>query len=246
MTRLFLQALAMTSRPVATSSGRIDSTLRPCCAGEQLHDAAVVRVVGAIGRRVSGACWSRCPAQSRTLLRTSPGRRTCPAGPTSTSRRVPTTASPAAASASRSTLKELAEILDANAKSCSHNAVFSLAYLRMTQTYGWSREIPGYYQDVPFANHQDAVFAKYYTDAYTNWANGNRAAVPQAWLIAFDAAEEQEAVRLRRPDAGHERAHQPRPAVRARLGRPRRAGRLVAQARLRQGRGVARTPPPSR
>jgi hypothetical protein len=65
--------------------------------------------------------------------------------------------------------------------------VFALAYTRITQTYVWSRE-QGYYEDVPFANHQDAVFAKYYTDAWTNWSNGNRAAVPQAWLTAFDAA----------------------------------------------------------
>jgi len=88
----------------------------------------------------------------------------------------------------KATLKELADIHETNTKSCSHNAPFSLAYLRMTQTYGWSREIPGYYQDVPFANHQDAVFAKYYIEAFRNWQAGNRSAVPQAWLIAFDAA----------------------------------------------------------
>jgi hypothetical protein len=88
----------------------------------------------------------------------------------------------------KGTLKELADIHDANAKSCSHNAPFSLAYLRMTQTYGWSRDIPDYYEDVPFANHQDAVFAKYYIDAFRNWQAGDRAAVPQAWLIAFDSA----------------------------------------------------------
>jgi hypothetical protein len=35
----------------------------------------------------------------------------------------------------------------------------------------------------------DAVFAKYYTDAYYNWSSGNRAAVPQAWVYAFDAGK---------------------------------------------------------
>ena len=89
----------------------------------------------------------------------------------------------------KSTLKELADIFESNAKSCSHNAPFSMAYLRMTQTYGWSRDMDGYYQDVPFANHQDATFAKYYIDAFRNWQSGNRAAVPQSWLIAFDAAQ---------------------------------------------------------
>ncbi len=88
----------------------------------------------------------------------------------------------------KATLRELADINDANARSCSHNAPFSLAYLRMTQTYGWAREVPGYYQDVPVQNHLDAVFAKYYIDAFRSWEQGKRAKVPQAWLMAFDAA----------------------------------------------------------
>jgi hypothetical protein len=88
------------------------------------------------------------------------------------------------------TLKELARIADETAKSCSHDAVFARAYLRMTQTYGWSRDIPGYYEDVPFANHQDAVFAKYFTDAYDAYQSGDRASVPAAWRIAFDASRD--------------------------------------------------------
>ena len=92
----------------------------------------------------------------------------------------------------KATLKELARIADGTARSCSHDAVFSRAYLRMTQTYGWSRDIPGYYQDVPFANHQDAVFAKYYTDAYYAYQSGDRASVPEAWRIAFDASRDKQ------------------------------------------------------
>jgi len=92
----------------------------------------------------------------------------------------------------KATLKELARIADGTARSCSHDAVFARAYLRMTQTYGWSREIPGYYQDVPFANHQDAVFAKYYTDAYYAYQSGDRASVPEAWRIAFDASRDKQ------------------------------------------------------
>ena len=88
----------------------------------------------------------------------------------------------------KATLKELAAIADDTAKSCSHDAVFARAYLRMTQTYGWSRDIAGYYEDVPFANHQDAVFAKYYTDAYYGYRSG--ASVPEAWRIAFDASRD--------------------------------------------------------
>ncbi|MGZ4472502.1 MAG: DUF5995 family protein [Nocardioides sp.] len=88
----------------------------------------------------------------------------------------------------KATLKELARIADDTAKSCSHDAVFARAYVRMTQTYGWARDIPGYYQDVPFANHLDAVFAKYYTDAYYGYQSGDLASVPKAWQIAFDAS----------------------------------------------------------
>jgi hypothetical protein len=89
----------------------------------------------------------------------------------------------------QATLKEQSRIADQTAATCSHNAIFARAYVRMTQLYGYTRAIPGYYQDVPYFNHVDAVFARYYTDSYYNWQSGNRSAVPQAWLIALDAAK---------------------------------------------------------
>ena len=89
----------------------------------------------------------------------------------------------------KGTLKEQSRIADDTASSCSHNAVFARAYVRMTQLYGYTRDIPGYYQDVRYFNHVDAVFARYYTDAYYNWLGGNRGALPQAWLTAFEAAK---------------------------------------------------------
>ena len=88
----------------------------------------------------------------------------------------------------KQTLHELNRVLQETGKSCGHHAVFALAYTRITQTFAWSAEEPNYYENVPFANHQSAVFARYYTDAWTNWRTGNRAAVPRAWLTAFDAA----------------------------------------------------------
>jgi len=87
------------------------------------------------------------------------------------------------------TLGEQTRILNQNGQACNHNAVFALAYVRMTQTYGWTRDQAGYYDDVPYMNHMDAVFARYYTDAYYNWSQGSRSSVPQAWLYAFDAAK---------------------------------------------------------
>lgn len=90
----------------------------------------------------------------------------------------------------KGTLKEQSRIADDTARNCSHNAVFARAYVRMTQLYGYTRDIPGYYADVPYFNHVDAVFARYYTDAYYSWKNGDRGAVPQSWLTAFDAAKD--------------------------------------------------------
>lgn len=90
----------------------------------------------------------------------------------------------------KATRKELGRILGETGKSCSHNAIFALAYTRITQTYAWSRDIEGYYEDEAYMNHMDAVFAKYYTDAYYAYKNGARANVPQSWLTAFDAARD--------------------------------------------------------
>ena len=90
----------------------------------------------------------------------------------------------------KQTRKEFGRILKTEAQSCSHLAIFAMTYTRITQTYGWSRDIPGYYQDVPYINHMDAVFARYYTDAYYNYKGGDRADVPAAWLKAFDAARD--------------------------------------------------------
>jgi hypothetical protein len=89
----------------------------------------------------------------------------------------------------KATLRELSRIADSSASACGHDAVFARAYLRMTQLYGHTREIPGYYENVPAVNHLDAVFAKYYFDAYDNWKSGNRSQVPESWLIALDAAK---------------------------------------------------------
>ena len=86
------------------------------------------------------------------------------------------------------TIREMTRRFDTLAGACNHNAVFALAYLRTTQTYRWARDQAGFFADTPYVNHEDAVFARYYFDAYDSWASGNRAATPAAWRIAFDAA----------------------------------------------------------
>lgn len=77
------------------------------------------------------------------------------------------------------------------AASCSHQALFALTYLRVTQTYAWSARQPGYYADPAWTTHSVAVFAKYYLRAFDAWtADNNSAAVPPAWKTAFDAARD--------------------------------------------------------
>lgn len=87
------------------------------------------------------------------------------------------------------TIREMERRFAPLGQACDHNAVFALAYLRTTQTYEWARDQAGYFNDTPWVNHEDAVFAKYYFNAYDDWAAGNRSQVPQAWLLAFDAAD---------------------------------------------------------
>ncbi|MDQ3475873.1 MAG: DUF5995 family protein [Actinomycetota bacterium] len=75
------------------------------------------------------------------------------------------------------------------AENCHHNAVFSLAYLRTTEEYARTAAQPGAFDDTAFVNHEDAVFAEFYFQAYDAWAEGRKRAVPAAWQIAFRAAQ---------------------------------------------------------
>jgi uncharacterized protein DUF5995 len=88
------------------------------------------------------------------------------------------------------TIREMTNRLDPLASSCDHNAIFSLTYLRVTQAYRDTVvQNPSFFDDTPFVNHEDRVFALYYFSAYDDWAAGNVAKVPPAWRIAFDAAK---------------------------------------------------------
>jgi hypothetical protein len=76
--------------------------------------------------------------------------------------------------------------------SCDHDAIFALAYLRTTEAYRRAIDDPGFFADTPFVNHEDALFADFYFDAYDAWLAGDRAATPAAWEIAFGAADRRE------------------------------------------------------
>jgi hypothetical protein len=88
------------------------------------------------------------------------------------------------------TLKRMQRQASSTAAACDHRAVFSLAYYRTTQAYARVAADPDFLEDARFVNHEDAVFAAFYFDAYDNWSAGKHARVPAAWRIAFDAAED--------------------------------------------------------
>ncbi len=88
----------------------------------------------------------------------------------------------------RSMSRDLAKL----ARSCDHNAIFQLGYLRTTEAYYESSQIPGFYRDVPWMHHYDATFAEYYIGPQRAWDKGRVDEVPPAWREAFGSADAQE------------------------------------------------------
>ena len=85
-------------------------------------------------------------------------------------------------------IREMTRRFDDLAEDCDHDALFALAYLRTTEEYREAAMTPGFFSDTPFINFEDAVFARYYFQAYDAWHSGNTAATPAAWRVAFEAA----------------------------------------------------------
>jgi len=88
-----------------------------------------------------------------------------------------------------SVIREMTRRFDRQAAVCDHDAVFALTYLRTTEEYRRTIEDPTFFEDTAFVNHEDAVFARYYFEATDGWEKGTRSAVPEAWRIAFSAAD---------------------------------------------------------
>ncbi len=86
-------------------------------------------------------------------------------------------------------IREMDDRFEPLAAACDHNAMFSLTYLRTTEEYRRSATAPGFFTDPAFINHQDAVFARYYFDAWDAYRRGDLGAVSQSWRIAFSAAD---------------------------------------------------------
>jgi Family of unknown function (DUF5995) len=86
-------------------------------------------------------------------------------------------------------IREMSRRFDPLAASCDHDSIFSLAYLRTTEEYRRTINDPTFFEDTAFVNHEAAVFARLYFDAYDDWHRGRRTPVPPAWAIAFQAAD---------------------------------------------------------
>ena len=86
-------------------------------------------------------------------------------------------------------IREMTRRFDPLASSCSHNAVFALLYLIVTEYYREDVEDPNFFSDNAFVNYEDAYFAEQYFSAFDNWYDGQQELVPQAWQIAFAAAD---------------------------------------------------------
>jgi Family of unknown function (DUF5995) len=71
---------------------------------------------------------------------------------------------------------------------CDHKAAFALLYGRTTEGIR-SALRHGAFSDRPLWNQVTTAFGRYYLDALGAWRGGHRARAPEAWRIAFAAAE---------------------------------------------------------
>ena len=85
-------------------------------------------------------------------------------------------------------VQEMKRRLRPLAATCQHDAIFSLAYLRVTENVQAAQR-QGYFSDRKWLNRLDAVFADLYFDTMDDWHSGRRGKVSQAWRIALQAED---------------------------------------------------------
>jgi Family of unknown function (DUF5995) len=86
-------------------------------------------------------------------------------------------------------IAEMEERLAPLAASCDHDAIFSLAYLRVTQNVKAAAD-EGYFADRTWLTQVDAVFADLYFRTMDTWHAGRTGEVPEAWRIALTASDD--------------------------------------------------------
>ena len=125
----------------------------------------------------------------------------------------------------RAVVDEMDSRLEPLAASCDHKAAFAFMYRQVTDAV--ARAEPGFFRSAASLDRLDVVFASFYFDAYDTWRHGRRSNVPEAWRIAFAAADERRVQGIGDMLLGMN-AHISRDLPFA-LERLRRAGRTVAK-----------------
>jgi hypothetical protein len=88
-------------------------------------------------------------------------------------------------------IAEMKARLAPEAARCDHDAIFGLAYLRVTENVKAAAD-NGYFHDRKWLTQIDAVFAKKYFDTMDTWNAGNKAGVPHSWRIALQASDDKQ------------------------------------------------------
>ena len=81
-------------------------------------------------------------------------------------------------------IAEMKDRLAPEAAACDHDAIFGLAYLRVTENVKAAAD-SGYFHDRSWLTQIDAVFAHMYFDTMDTWNAGNNAAVPVVRLYGL-------------------------------------------------------------
>jgi hypothetical protein len=87
------------------------------------------------------------------------------------------------------TIQRMQDSYESLASACDHDAVFALAYLRVTENVRDALD-HGLFHDSVWLRNLDAEFAKDYFDTLANWKSGHKDRVPEAWRIALQAADD--------------------------------------------------------
>jgi hypothetical protein len=74
---------------------------------------------------------------------------------------------------------------------CDHDAVFSDAYLTITQALQAATGTPGFFDRPDRINHEARTYAQEYFGQYDRWHAGQLASVSPAWQVALRAAQDQ-------------------------------------------------------
>jgi hypothetical protein len=83
-------------------------------------------------------------------------------------------------------IEEMQDRLEPLAEQCSHHAIFSLAYLRVTENVRDANR-SGYFDDRAWLNTLDTIFADMYFRTMDDYAAGRE--VAPAWKVALDDSE---------------------------------------------------------